>query len=462
MAAVSEHGAIARLLESARRLASTGQDEMAKAAYLAVLRRDPTHFAALNEIGALALASGHRSAAQTAYRQAVQYHPGNPIGRVNLGNLLYKDGDPAAARMQYEAALAADADFAEAHQGLARSLTELGETAAAEPHWHKGFAGHAIVAQRYRGTAPAVPVLLLVSAKGGNIPTRQILDDRVFAVTALYAEFHDPAQTLPPHVLVFNAIGDADLCRTALARAEEVLARTSAPVVNPPSAVRLTGRVANARRLAKLPGVVAPATRSMARSALRDAAGLRFPLLLRAPGFHTGRHFLRAERPEDLASAVAALPGDELLAIAYLDARGADGMARKYRVMIIDGVLYPLHLAISADWKVHYFTADMAADAACRAEERRFLDDMPAVLGSHAMSALASIGRSLRLDYAGIDFGLGADGSVLLFEANATMVVNQPDPDPIWDYRRAPIGRVLDAAKRMLVGKAKGAEPPWP
>ena len=56
-----------------------------------------------------------------------------------------------------------------------------------------------------------------------------------------------------------------------------------------------------------------------------------------------------------------------------------DGMARKYRVMFIGGVAYPLHLAISADWKVHYFTAAMAADPAFRAEERRFLDDMPAV-----------------------------------------------------------------------------------
>ena len=29
----------------------------------------------------------------------------------------------------------------------------------------------------------------------------------------------------------------------------------------------------------------------------------------------------------------------------------------KYRVMFIDGVCHPLHLAISRDWKVHYFTA---------------------------------------------------------------------------------------------------------
>jgi glutathione synthase/RimK-type ligase-like ATP-grasp enzyme len=149
------------------------------------------------------------------------------------------------------------------------------------------------------------------------------------------------------------------------------------------------------------------------------------------------------------------LPGDELLLIEYLDARGADGMARKYRVMIIDGALYPLHLAISADWKVHYFTAGMADDAAYRAEERRFLENLAEVLGQRALAALTAIGRELGLDYAGVDFALAPDGSVLLFEANATMVINPPEPDPIWDYRRAPIGRALDAAQRLLLSRAK-------
>jgi hypothetical protein len=446
--------AISELLERARRLASTGQEAAATTAYLELLRHDPTHFAALNELGTLAFESDYLSAAYTAYSQAVRRHPQNPIGRVNLGNLLHKKGEIAAARAQYEAALATTADLAEAHQGLARILDELGETVAAEPHWRKGFAGRAAVAQRYRGTAHAVPVLLLVSAKGGNIPTRRILDDRVFGVTALYAEFYDPALPLPPHRLVFNAIGDADLCLAALACAEDVVARTAVPVINPPHQVRMTNRVANTWRLAKLPGVVAPSIRSIARSALQSPDEWTFPLLLRAPGFHTGQHFLRVEQREDLAPAVAILPGHELLVLEYLDARGADGMWRKYRVMIIDGILYPLHLAISTDWKVHYFTADMTANAAYREEEQRFLEDMATVLGLKALSAIEEIGRCLGLDYAGIDFGLRPDGAVLLFEANATMVVYPPDPDPIWDYRRTPIGRVIDAVKRMLLAKA--------
>ncbi len=453
MARLMSDEAVAPLLERARGLAAAAQDDAAKASYVAILRRDPTHFAALNELGNLAYASGHRAAARTAYEQAVRWHPLNLTGRVNLGNLLAEDGDVVGARAQYEAALIADADLAEAHQGLARVLTELGEADTAAPHWQQGFAGRAPVAKRYRGTAPAVPVLLLVSAKGGNIPTQQILDDRVFAVAALYAEFVDHAQPLPEHVVVFNAIGDADLCGEALSCAEKIVARTKAPVINPPALVRATGRAANAARLAKLPDVIAPAIRMLAKPALART-DLVFPLLLRAPGYHTGRHFVRVERREQLAAATAALPGEGLLAIDYLAARGADGGARKYRVMIIDGARYPLQLAISQDWKVHYFTADMAADATHRDEERRFLDDMEAAIGMRAKAALQRIGEQMGLDYAGVDFGLGADGAVLLFEANATMVINPPDPDPIWDYRRAPILRALDAAKRLVLARA--------
>jgi hypothetical protein len=438
-----------RALESARSLVARGEDEAAKQAYVEALRLDPSSFSALNELAALALASGHRSAARTAYLHAVQHHPDNPAGRVNLANLLFDDGDLAAARLHYQAALAVDPALPEAHQGMARILTEL-EDPAAEYHWHQGFAGHAVVAKRYRGAGQGVKLLLLVASRGGNIPTRHWIDDRRYAVTAIHADYHDPAQPLPPHALVVNAIGDADLCGAALIRAEEMLAGSTAPIINPPALVRTTGRADNARRLATVPGVVAPQIMSLPRAAILAAEDLVFPLLLRSPGFHTGRHFVHVESRDTLAEAVASLPGDELLAIQYLDARGADGMARKYRVMMIDGRLYPLHLAISADWKVHYFTAAMAENPVHRDEERRFLDDMPAVLGPRAMTALAGIAAQLGLDYAGIDFALAPGGSVLLFEANATMVINPPEPDAIWDYRRPAVDAALRAAREML------------
>ena len=207
--------------------------------------------------------------------------------------------------------------------------------------------------------------------------------------------------------------------------------------------------------------MISPKIEVSSRTALAAAGDLSFPLLLRSPGFHTGRHFVYVENHAVLPEALASLAGEEVLVIQYLDARGADGMARKYRVMFVDGVAYPLHLAISADWKVHYFSADMARNAAFREEERLFLKNMPAMLGTRAMAALEQIGAVLDLEYAGIDFALTPDGSLLLFEANATMVVFPPGPEPMWDYRRAAINDVMEAATRMLFTYAEhGSAPP--
>ena len=433
-------------LERARALAAQADDEGAKRAYLDVLRQDPANFFALNELGTLALAGGFRSAARTAYSQAIAHHPGNKIARVNLGNVLREDNDPIGARLHYEAALAVDPDLHEAHQGMAWVLTELGLDGA-EHHRERGFSGHALVTQPYRGAGEGVPILLLVSARGGNIPTRLWIDDRRFTIHALYTDYADPVFELPPHQLVVNAIGDADLCGKALDRAEELLSRSAAPVINRPARVRPTGRAENAKRLAGIPGVIAPRIDRVSR---QDLGRLEYPVLLRSPGFHTGRHFVYVESLAASTHAAASLAGEELLAIQYLDARGADGMARKYRVMFIGGRLYPLHLAVSSDWKVHYFSADMARSEAFRDEERRFLRDMPGVLGTRAMQALARIAAALDLEYAGADFALSSDGSVLLFEANATMVVFPPGPEPVWDYRRAAIDAALQAARRML------------
>ncbi|MGD0106104.1 MAG: tetratricopeptide repeat protein [Rhodopila sp.] len=430
-------------LRRARDLLTQGDDEAAKQAYLDVLRVDPVHCGALTELGALAHASGHVSAAREAYHQAVHHHPHSTVAHVGYAYLLSEAGDAAAARSHYQAALAGDPDLPQAHQGLARVLTELGENAG--EHWQKGFAGHAVVQRRYRGSGAGIPLLLLVAAVGGNVPTQHWIDDRVFAVTAVYADFFDAADALPPHAIMVNAIGDADLCGIALANAERIAARTTAPVINPPAAVRATGRETNARRLADVPDVITPRISPLSQDSVP-----RFPLLLRAPGFHTGQFFIRVETEDALPGAAASLPCNDPLAIEYFDTRGPDGLARKYRVMFIGGALYPLHLAISADWKVHHFTASMAGNPAFRAEERRFLGDMPAILGDRAMTALARIEATLGLDYAGVDFALRPDGSLLLFEANATMAIMPPEADPIWNYRRPAASSALAAARRLL------------
>jgi Tetratricopeptide repeat len=400
-----EPDAIEAQVERAALLNALGRPLDARQAYLDVLKRAPTHFGALNDFGALLSGTGHRSAARTVLTQAVTHHPNNRA-HVNLANLLLRSGDTASARAHYEIALRLDADHPQAHQGLGNLLAELGDCEGAEVHRRKGFQGQFITTLPYRGEKPPIPLLLLISASGGNIPTASFLDNRVFLSSVCVAEFYDPCVPLPPHDLIFNTIGDADLCRAGLEAAFRVLAQTTAPILNHPSAVLETGRLANARRLSDLPGVITPRMIELPRSILVashaaravSAQGFGFPLLLRAPGFHTGHHFFLVENAGELPAAAAQLPGDTGLIIEYLNARSPDGKARKYRVMIIDGEIYPLHLAVSRHWKVHYFTADMADHPEHRREDAAFLNDMSAVLGP-AMTTLARIRDALNLDY---------------------------------------------------------------
>jgi Flp pilus assembly protein TadD/glutathione synthase/RimK-type ligase-like ATP-grasp enzyme len=465
LASRPEGDAIAIEIERAVLLGALNRRTESQQAFVDILRRSPENFSALNEFGTLLTNMGAIDAACRVYSEAILHHPENPMARVNLANLLLRANQHTEARQHYEAVLRIHPDHAEAHQGLGAVLSDLGDRIAAREHFRQGFRNHAVSTLPYRGTRPPVKLLQLVSSGGGNIPTSAVLDDCTFLTSVIVADYLDPRVALPPHQLIFNAIGDADLCAPALEAATALVARTTAPVINDPRAVMKTGRIDNAARLAALPGVVTPKTIAVDRAMLAGAGGANaiadlgyvFPLLLRSPGYHTGRNFLLVEKASELSAAAAGLPGDQLLVIEYLDARGRDGSARKYRVMMIGGEIYPLHLAISRNWKVHYFTSDMADKPDHRSEEAIFLNDMRAALGDKAMTALEGIRDTLGLDYAGVDFAVAPNGDLLLFEANATMVIAVPDSDARWAYRRDAIGRIIDAVVAMIMRKSTAA-----
>jgi glutathione synthase/RimK-type ligase-like ATP-grasp enzyme len=457
-------------------LSELGQFTEARVEYLKMLERDPGNLAVLNNLGNLLLTMKQNRAAQIAYREAVAKHPDDPMSRVNLGNLLLFEIEQLEAcqrnedalklkheaREHYQQALRVKDDHQQAHEGLSYLLADLGDPEKAEWHRRQAFRNRFTIALPYNGQEAPVQVLQLLSTSGGNVRLQKFLDERIFQTFVVLPEFYDFSTPLPAHQLVINAIGDVEVSPKALKAAQDVLALTSAPVINPPSAVMATSRSNNAERLANLPGVVTAITTMLTRKQLAGSdvlttlarKGLTFPLLLRAPGFHTGLNFILVESPESLPAALAEIPGNDLIVMQYLDARGTDGKSRKYRTMMIGGELYPLHLAISSHWKIHYFTAEMAENATYRAEDRAFLEDMPRVLGPVAMNALKQIQSVLGLDYGGIDFALSRKGEVLLFEANASMVVNPPDADERWSYRLPAYNRIHAAVQKMFKDKA--------
>lgn len=293
------------LSERARLLFELGRVDEAKAQFLAILQHDGRHFSTLNNFGVLLHWTGATEAASRAYRAAIALEPDNPIGHTNFADLLVHEGKLHAARSHYERALRLDPDHRSAHRGLAVVFATIGDSARSWQHQSRQFDGRPVDTLPYLGSGEPIPILVLMSAGLGNLPWPELIDNHVFAITTLAAEFFEPSHPLPAHQLIFNAIGDADVCGDALERAAAVVARTSAPVINDPGAVLRTGRLPNAERLGCLPGVITPRTVAVPRQLLAqpdgmaalEQHGLKCPLLLESTAITWASISSAATRP---------------------------------------------------------------------------------------------------------------------------------------------------------------------
>jgi Tfp pilus assembly protein PilF len=482
------------LCRRADQLMTSGGYEEAIALYRQALDLRPDHAVAANNMGNAYQKLGRLVDAVSCYRRACDARPDNADIRTNLGRALEADGHAQQAleelgralefaphsaeihfhiatllerqlflkeaRHYYEAALRLKPDYAAAHIGLGDVLADLGFEDEAWEHRRLGYAARVLSTTPALRNEHPVRILKLMSAAGGNIPLDEVLTPFRFEVTGLIVEFADRLPPADSYDTVINAIGDADRCRRGLDAAAALLREGALRVLNPPERIAPTGREALSERLGGLEGVRTPRVRDLRRelfhqrlaAATLAAEGWHCPLLLRARGFHSGHHFTMVESFGQVDAAGQGLPGEHLLAIEWLDGTGADGLFRKYRAMLIDGKVFPLHLAISRQWKVHYFSSDMAVSDAHRAEELRYLADPEAVIGGRAMTALRRIGEVLGLDYAGIDFALDPRGVVLVFEANATMRIVPPPQGPLGDRRRPFIDRAMAAARTLFSG----------
>lgn len=300
-------------------------------------------------------------------------------------------------------------------------------------------------------------MLVLTTSESGNVPHRYLLPKARFTRINWFIEYATPGQVPPDHDAVFNAVGDADLAGPTLAPMRAFLAASGERVINQPDKVMQTGRENMPLLLGDIEGVVVPKTARLAAAdiageglaACIDKAGLELPVLLRPIGSHGGQGLQRALTPDELAE-VSLPAGADAYVTAYHDYVSADGWHRKYRMIFVDRRPYPYHLAISQDWLVHYESADMPGDPARVAEERRYLDDPEAALGPKAMAAVTAIGQRMDLDYCGVDFSLLPSGEVLVFEANATMLVHTEPANSALAHKNAPVAAICEAFQALL------------
>ncbi len=449
------------LVDQARERCAAGDLLEARSLLMGSLAQHPTHYRTLMELGELLRRTDYRSAARLTFQEAARHHPTQAAAHLALGHMDREEEEWQAARRHYEAALAIQPDLAPAHQGLSYVLQELGESEQARNHRDRGFGRDPWFSLPYRGAAKPLTVLLLVSAVGGNIPVESILDNAQFRVHVVAVDYWQPASGLPAHDVVFNAIGDADVAESSLQAAKSVVDFSGRPVVNPLERIRETGRQQVMERIRGLSGVRTARMIPMSRDELLLprvgehllAQGFRCPFLLRAVGYHTGRHFVSIDDLGQIRSALSQMPGYSFWVIERLDTAHADGTFRKFRIMMVDGKLWPLHCAISNQWKVHYYTALMDVPE-YQDMESAFLGNMSDFLGTDALARLESIQEVLGLDYGGIDFDIVETGEVMLFEANATMVIPSLQHIPAHTPRHQAVLAIQSRAQDMLRRRA--------
>ena len=246
-----------------------------------------------------------------------------------------------------------------------------------------------------------------------------------------------------------------------MAEIEKILLALAAPDSQQPQKITALDRDRFYNLLNDISGVAIPMTARLLREELSEIGhdpqdlqdvlpGDTFPLIVRPVGSHAGRGLDKLETPADIEPYLADRPEAEFFLSRFVDYRGDDNLFRKYRIVFIDGRPYACHMAISDQWKIWYLNADMARNAAKRAEEEKFMVEFDEGFAARHSAALAQIAQRVGLDYFAIDCAETKDGKLLVFEGDNSAIVHNMDPPDIFPYKAPQMRKLFDAFVAML------------
>ncbi len=323
--------------------------------------------------------------------------------------------------------------------------------------------------QIYRQPATLSPVSLRLLAIMGpgdlmaNTPLEFLVEDSDVELNMLYVGpgIPFPAE-LPECDLIFVAIGESDHNRPLLDHVDKMIAGWPQPVLNRPTKISRLARDDACAMLESVPGIVMPTTRRADRATLDEVAEGSlsiteiiddgdFPVIVRPIDSHAGQGLMKLDTPSGLAAYLAEQKEAAFYVSRFVDYKQADGLYRKYRIVLIRGRPYVCHLALSRHWMVHYLNAEMLDKPENRDEEARFMANFDETFAVRHQAAFHEIGARAGLDYLGIDCGETADGKLLIFEIDSNMIVHALDPVDIFPYKQPQMQKVFAAFREMLI-----------
>ncbi|MEA2825149.1 MAG: hypothetical protein QOF03_1631 [Alphaproteobacteria bacterium] len=319
---------------------------------------------------------------------------------------------------------------------------------------------------------PRLRVLALAAATdmGGNTPLEFLLEDSEIELTTLYVVPGMPLpQPLPAHDIAMVAAPVSESVSDTLSEITQLVKTWPKPVLNLPQSIFQLDRDRLHALLKSAPGISIPTTARLSRKSLLEIAhngGLLrdgitdggFPLIVRPIDGHAGLGLAKLEHASDIDAYLSQRPEADFFISPYVDYSGADGLFRKYRIVFVDGRPHACHMAISDQWKIWYYNADMAQCAARRAEEAQFMANFEGEFAGRHGVALAETARRIDLEYFGIDCAETKDGKLLIFEADNAMIVHNMDPVEVFPYKAPQMRKIFNSFAAMLHRHAHGEQ----
>jgi tetratricopeptide (TPR) repeat protein len=464
--------AIARQPNDAEALFALGlllQNNLARpmeaiALYERLVAIQPRHVDAHAALGIARLRLMQIDRALEAFQNHLQLAPASAAAHFHVGRTLSLTGRDREALPFLERATRLDVACTlghSAHMIYGVALQRLGMVAESQTEFRNALARKPVVTLNSGGEARTFSALFLMAPGLHNTPYEFLIHQASYDAHFLFLvpDFSYETDLLREQAdVVVNLVSDAEQDAAILPVAASLVARLDKPTINHPARIASTGRESMAARLSTIPGCRIAHIRSHSASTLLSSGFLAradtppLPLLVRRAGCHNGDAFELIGSETDLQRLVADDHAATYYLIEYIDYASPDGFFRKYRFFFVGEHILPYHLAISRTWKSHHVTTDMAKHAWMQKEEAAFLRAPHTVFDAARMQTMGAIRDAVGLEFFGIDCAVDRSGKIVVFEANATMLVN--GENPAFPYMDRYARRIKTAFNAMLGRRA--------